>query len=176
MGGKSKQKGSEFEREICRKLSLWVTHGTQKDAFWRSAMSGGRATLGRNKGQPIRQAGDITAVAPEGHVLTNRFYIECKFYKDLNLDSFFLMGKGTLAAHWRQVVKEAASHDKQPLLIAKQNLKPALLVALAPVATSHNSRRLVEVSDIKCQVYLLEEVLSIKFHNMRNRLDYAKAP
>src|SRR5215216_6431446 len=38
-------KGPQWEREVCRALSLWVTNGERVDVFWRSAMSGGRATV-----------------------------------------------------------------------------------------------------------------------------------
>ena len=53
--GYGKQKGGEYERTVCKKLSLWVSNGTRDDIFWRSAMSGGRATLQRKKGIIISQ-------------------------------------------------------------------------------------------------------------------------
>ena len=40
-------KGSEFEREMCKCLSLWWTDSKRDDVFWRSAQSGGRAPRGR---------------------------------------------------------------------------------------------------------------------------------
>jgi hypothetical protein len=48
--GGGKQKGSQFERDVCRELSLWVSHGKQEDVYWRSAMSGGRSTVAALKG------------------------------------------------------------------------------------------------------------------------------
>jgi len=38
------QKGSTFEREFCRTLSLWASSGSDQDIFWRTVGSGGRAT------------------------------------------------------------------------------------------------------------------------------------
>jgi len=72
-------KGSNFEREICRKLSLWYSKGTSDELFWRSAMSGGMATVRRKKGQTTTaHAGDITAVDDRGAELLKHCVIECK--------------------------------------------------------------------------------------------------
>jgi hypothetical protein len=136
-------------------------------------MSGGRATVARNRGEKIRQSGDITAVAPEGHCLTDRFYIECRFYKDLALESFFLHRRGTLAKHWRQVVREANSHDKEPWLIAKQNNRPILLVTATrsvtlmydPMAYTFTPAS-VYFGSAACQVWLLADVLKTKYQAM----------
>lgn len=119
-----KQKGSQFERDICKALSLWVSKGVSIDLYWRSAMSGGRATVKRGQ---VRQAGDITAVAPEGHALTNRFYCECKAYKSLTLDCL-VTGKGALIDFWKIAVKEAKSHSKLPMLIFKRNHWPVIVI------------------------------------------------
>lgn len=72
-------KGSPFEREICRRLSEWWTHGERDDIFWRSAASGGRATVRSKQGKStFGQYGDITAVDPIGQPLTRALCIECK--------------------------------------------------------------------------------------------------
>lgn len=117
-----KQKGSQFERDICKSLSLWVTGGKSIDVFWRSAMSGGRATV---KQGLVRQAGDITSVAPEGHALTNPFYLECKHLKKITLDSF-LTGRGELINIWQKTVLEAVKYDRIPVLIFRQNRWPTV--------------------------------------------------
>ena len=64
-------------------------------------MSGGRATVAKGK---VRQAGDITAVAPEGHAFVDTFFIECKSYKNLSLDCL-IKGKGDLIDFWQIAVK-----------------------------------------------------------------------
>src|ERR1700726_4969976 len=77
-GGKSK--GSGFERQVCRQLSLWITHGRHQDTLWRRGLSGGRGAVNRKLGIGNRtQCGDISAVSPEGHKLTDLFVVECKF-------------------------------------------------------------------------------------------------
>lgn len=129
MSSRSKQKGAAFEREICTRLSEWITRGAKADCFWRSAMSGGRATFGaRTKGEHhSRQAGDICSVSPEGHVLTDQFYIELKHVKDLQIDRL-LERTGALYRFWDIARIEAARYDKRPMLIAKQNNMPILLL------------------------------------------------
>lgn len=142
----SKAKGSQFEREVCKALSLWVTHGQREDVFWRSAMSGGRATVAHKKGQSNRQAGDICAVAPEGHALLANFYIECKHVKSLDLDSFFVKNTGALAKFWEVAYRGASlSGARTPMIVAKQNGWPILVFSLIPSTTRLMAGRGVEV-------------------------------
>jgi len=121
--GGGKQKGSTFEREMCKKLSLWVSEGKHDDLFWRSAMSGGRATVRAKKGQTTASGhGDITAVTPGGNVLTDKYVIECKSYADLEWSSF-VYGKGFVWKTWEILCKISYENSKIPFLILKQNKK-----------------------------------------------------
>lgn len=168
-----KQKGSEFERQICKKLSLWVTDGKRTDVFWRTAMSGGRATVANAKGESVRQLGDITAVAPEGHALSNPLVLECKFYKTLDIASFIIAGKGKLATFWRQTARLAYKHGRQPWLIAKENHTPALLVTLLiddtikriapknPGWAEAQPRCKMQIDNNPCQIWLLDDLLRL---------------
>ena len=132
--GGSKSKGNSFERFVCKSLSLWITNGKKADCLWRSAISGGRATVARKRGELVRQAGDICSVSPEGHSLTDVYYIECKSYKDLRLDSF-VFGKGPLAKFWKETIAQANHYQKKPMLIAKSNNVP-ILVLTRDITTS----------------------------------------
>lgn len=76
-GGSSK--GSSFEREICKLLSLWWTSGERDDIFWRTAGSGGRATNRMKRGMSTSGAyGDLTFVDPIGADLLKLFCFELK--------------------------------------------------------------------------------------------------
>ena len=128
--GSGKAKGAQFERDTCVQLSLWVSGGKHQDLFWRSAMSGGRATQGRKSGVMLRrQAGDVTATSAEGCNLTDTFLVECKHYRSLDLMGFLLKEKGNLAAFWKVLMVEALNYNKVPLLIAKQNFYPTIVVS-----------------------------------------------
>jgi hypothetical protein len=120
--GGGKQKGAQYERDVCVKLSRWVSGGAREDLFWRSAMSGGRATLGKRKGIDLAaQAGDITATHVHGHVLTDSYLVECKRYADLNFGAFLSKGVGPLAKFWEVAVAEAVKHDRVPMLIVRED-------------------------------------------------------
>ena len=121
MGSHSKNKGSSFERSICKRLSLWISNGTAEDCLWRSAMSGGRSTVAGKRGVKLsRQAGDISAVSPEGHALTDKFFVECKHVHKLDVQGL-VTGKGLLWSFWVEACSQAATYSKEPLLIAKQD-------------------------------------------------------
>lgn len=76
-------KGSCFERELCKQLSLWWTKGLglvpRDDIFWRSSQSGGRATQRAKSGKTtFGSYGDIAFVDPIGAPLLKLFTIELK--------------------------------------------------------------------------------------------------
>jgi hypothetical protein len=147
--GGGKNKGSSFEREICVKLSLWMSKGKQEDIFWRSAMSGGRSTVSFNKGKRLAaQAGDISCVHPSGAPLIEKFMIECKAYRDLNYVGL-LTRRGRLVEFWLEARRNANRYSKMPLLIAKQNQQPTVvclpakglaLLGVEPLITAHHLR------------------------------------
>ena len=126
--GGGKQKGASFERHVCKQLSKWMSHGTREDLYWRSAMSGGRATLSLGKGTRLAaQAGDITAIDPTGEPLTRQFLLECKHYRNLQFAGL-LNGTGEISHFWKKLVKDADGYNKGPLLIARQNSYPTIAV------------------------------------------------
>jgi len=75
----AKGKGSAFEREFCKDLSLWWTFGEREDVFWRSSNSGGRATVRASAGKTtVGQHGDVAATDEIGIPLLNLVTIELK--------------------------------------------------------------------------------------------------
>ncbi len=75
----SSQKGSSFERTICKQLSLWWTDGDRDDVFWRTSGSGARATMRSKSGRGTKnQYGDIQATDPIGQPLIDLCTIEIK--------------------------------------------------------------------------------------------------
>lgn len=158
--GGGKAKGASFERKCCVALSLWISHGEHEDLLWRSAMSGGRATVAAKLGKNLRrQAGDVSAVSIEGCSLTGMFYLECKHVKRLSLEKFIIDGKGPLANYWRTACVEAKKHHKKPMLIAKQNLLPTLVVTRINVLPLNP---LVTIEGV-CEVCLLDALLATTY-------------
>jgi hypothetical protein len=85
------QKGSAFERKICKELSLWYTNGVSDAYFWRTAMSGGRATVrGRQGKKTANSAGDIGALDPAGAMLLKHITFELKKgYNNVQIQKIF---------------------------------------------------------------------------------------
>lgn len=78
-GGGSSGKGSSYEREICRQLSLWWSGGSRDDIFWRSSGSGARAKVrGRAGRATAGQHGDVAATDPIGAGFIDVFTVEIK--------------------------------------------------------------------------------------------------
>lgn len=78
-GGGGSGKGSEYEREMCKLLSMWWTGEARDDVFWRSSGSGGRAKArGRAGVATMGQHGDVSATDPIGQPLIDLLTIEIK--------------------------------------------------------------------------------------------------
>ena len=164
--GGGNQKGSSFERKICKALSLWVSNGEHEDLFWRTAMSGGRATVARKKGRSVRQSGDICAVDKDGHPFTDKWYIETKAYKKIDFDSFIIKRKGKLAKWWTICKREAKHYERNPMLIVKQNGWPWLVVTKCH-AVSHWCK--FYVTDLMVDITLFDDMLEQPYENTRHQ-------
>ncbi len=122
-----KSKGSEFERVISKKLSLWWTDNERSDVFWRTSNSGGRHTIRKRKGEETyNQSGDICSIDPIGQPFSDKIYLECKSYKSINIWSLFT-GKGLLVDWWNRANEIAKEEGKKVFLITKENSRPVLL-------------------------------------------------
>lgn len=75
----NRQKGTQFERKLCRQLSLWWSSTNQDDLFWRTASSGGRATRRTQQGKRTTgHYGDIQSTDPSSAPLMRFTTIEAK--------------------------------------------------------------------------------------------------
>lgn len=132
-------KGSSFEREICRQLSMWWTDGARDDVFWRSAASGSMATSRmRRKGKTTAgQHGDIQATDPIGKALTDFWSIELKRgYKQWSpfdvIDAKPDAAKQTFTKFVEQATEACTSSGAYaPMLIARRDRRDA--VVMTPV-------------------------------------------
>ncbi len=124
-GGKSK--GSAFERDVAVGLSRWISNNERDDLLWRSSQSGGRATTARKSKKEYKtQAGDFSAIHPLGQPFLDKFYLEAKFYRNLQYPSI-LTDTGHLVKFWKSTISEANSYKRHPMLIAKQNRMPTVV-------------------------------------------------
>jgi len=123
MGGSSK--GSQFERDLCRTLSLHFSNGTADDWFWRTSGSGSRATNLSASGKDLTkyQVGDMAPIRPEGVPLCDVFSFEFKFYSGIDLHGIFhsVAPERSLLSFWAKCVRDAEASERVPAMVTKVN-------------------------------------------------------
>ena len=139
-------KGQDFERQVCRTLSLWWTDGEDADVFWRNRV---RST--KQSPDAKHQLGDVTALKAVGAPLVERFSIEIKTgysktkkgmrTRNIPWDLLDLLdgkkdGKKTLLEFWAQCTKDAELSCKRPMLIFKRDFhEPVICLENSIVST-----------------------------------------
>ena len=143
--GKS-SKGSAFEREICKKLSLWWTHKERDDIFWRTAGSGARATVRGRKGKSTAgHYGDIMAVDSIGadliKVLT--FELKCGYTRFTFMDLLDKLDHAALQEYEKWIMQAMESQRQAGSLfwavIHRRTRRKTLLYAPISLFKSLNS-------------------------------------
>jgi hypothetical protein len=127
-------KGPNFERELCRMFSLWISNGKTKDILWRTHGSGGFATNLRKQGRVVHfQGGDIGLLDPQnatGIEFLQNFIVEAKH---LQMQYFWPGAAGWLMLEkfWTKVNKEG--EGRVPLLVVKINFQETLVFMPTPI-------------------------------------------
>lgn len=123
-------KGSAFERQIGRSLSLWLTKGERADLFSRNVLSGGRFTLAIKAGAEFSQPGDLAPAHPAAFRFTSRYMVEAKHWKTLHLHQLFCLPfkRTALGKVWEKSSADAAKAGLKPFVIAKQNHLSTLVI------------------------------------------------
>jgi hypothetical protein len=117
-------KGGNFERDIAKYLTKWLTGKVKPYAYWRTPGSGSLATLSEEN-KDI--SGDIYPLKMEACFFTDRFNIECKKgYPKTNFHQHLKDNKNfEIRDFWEQCVVDANRANKHPMLIfAKKTFKP----------------------------------------------------
>ncbi len=125
--GGGANKGADFERLICRELSLWISRGARADLFTRNKASGGAFTTAmRRRDAEHGQPGDIAPTEIEALEFTRIFAIECKHYRNLELISYMHDVRAkSLLGQIIALAKRQAKHAKRHfIVIAKENNRP----------------------------------------------------
>lgn len=133
-------KGPNFEREICKRLSLWLTAGERDDVLWRTHGSGARATRRYKSGKSLRgQEGDISAVDSAGQAFCNNWIVSLKTgycrkgYFDV-LDVLDSRKKTPIFLKWWREIKELATRvGRKPLLIFRRERRSPVFVVDTPL-------------------------------------------
>ena len=124
-------KGGDFEREVSKTLTRWLTGKEKPYMYWRMPGSGGLATIHEeNRGL----TGDIRSLHPDAEFLTDCFSIECKtgyprtsFWQHFkNLKNF------SIKEFWQQCVNDAYKANKRPMLIYRKKGQQIILGICKP--------------------------------------------
>jgi len=121
-------KGSKFERDLAKDLSLWWTRGEDQYVFTRRGGSGGAL---RDRQGKSSASGDLAADKEVGKHFLNLYSIEAKFYADLSPQFWKLIhgeGAKTLTDFWLQARNAANPYKRHALLILKSNGKKPLCI------------------------------------------------
>ena len=128
--GRSKEKGSSFEREVGRQLSRWVSKDARSDLFTRNVLSGGDFTRrSKTTSSELGMPGDLMARHPLAFQFAQTFMVECKHYKELGLASFIFdrTGSSFLSKTLAYAQLQASQASQHYMVVAKQNYVPTLL-------------------------------------------------
>lgn len=111
-------KGTPFERKICKLLSKWCSGGKSDAIFWRTSISGGRATVRAKKGlETPNSYGDVCAIDPLGIPLMDLVSIELKrgYSKQLTLQDLLDSNQNEplLLKFWKQAERDRVLGKRQ---------------------------------------------------------------
>lgn len=164
----SAQKGGAYERELAKKLSLWISAGVRDDLLWRSVGSGGHWTKISKKAQLVKEtqsestfkdhAGDLTYIHKDGKPFIDAVGIESKRRNNPQTEKFLLniASKKSLSEWWNTHLGICKNLDRAAMLVSKENLHPAILVTDFHI-TPNLPYTYVSSSD--CYVYLFEDYI-----------------
>lgn len=107
-------KGGQFERAFCKRLSLWWTGQKRDDIFWRTASSGGRATVRiRQSRSTAGGYGDICALHPSGEPLLDVGVFELKRGYNKHSVHDLLDRPSTVMPEWEKFIGQAIESARQ---------------------------------------------------------------
>jgi len=122
-------KGSSYERDLSKKLSLWISDGEDDSWCWRTASSGGRATIrAKTNRKTSGAAGDIRATDPRAEWFFKLFSVEAKKgYASATIDSMIDSKQKVpmIVQFWEQACGSCNISDSlyPVVILAKDNRK-----------------------------------------------------
>lgn len=138
-------KGGDFERDISKYFTFWLTGKYKPYKFWRMPGSGGLATIHE---ECANLSGDIRSLDKDGEFLTNTFSIECKngYPKSSFWQHFKDIKNFKLKDFWIQCFFDSKKAGKNPMLIyRKKGQKPIVGIT---IEASSLLNQLVPLNDL----------------------------
>lgn len=161
-------KGGDFERDISKFLSKWLTGKTKPYQYWRMPGSGSFATIHEEN---MGMSGDIRALTPNASFLTDFFSIELKtgYPKTSFWQHFKDIKNFNIKLFWEQCVGDAKKSDREPMLIyRKKGKKPVVGI------TSNVEMFIREKLDINSIAIRFKELPTIILYDRNDFFDLIK--
>jgi len=145
--------GTNFEREIAKEISLWLTNNQDNKIVWRTVTSGGWYTTENNKSNNLSiptQAGDLTVINPTYSIFSDNLYIELKKRKNVSFWCIFNneYSKDSLLGIWEDTVDKSKKLEKFPVLIIRQTYNKHILFV-----TNDELKDKIDVCNIEPRMY-----------------------
>lgn len=161
-------KGGDFEREISKFLTKWLTGKEKPYKYWRQDASGGLATI---HAENIHLTGDICSLTRDADFLTNIFSIECKTgYPKTSFWQHFIPTKFALEEFWKQCVNDTPQNKYPMLIYRKLRRKP--IVGINNIIQDKLSELLVDLNVI--YVKWNNELDSLCLYDMKDFFERVK--
>jgi len=170
MAKNSKRIGNNFEREIAKKLSLWITKGERDDVLWRNLDSGSRSTTRKKQGLTSIQDGDFVATDLTYDWFTKALYIDSKCYKEFNP---FIINESNIKSNaifqqWIKVCNDCPD-TKVPLMVChiRDRRTPQFVVVSSNF--NYNVQKSIMIyyfndksigNNYGCMIFLLDDFLA----------------
>ena len=155
MGRKCKNKGSNFERHISKKLSLWISKGEDDSWVWRTSSSGARAKVRSKSGKGTSNSGgDLKAENIEAfHIFKNCSWELKNGYG--NYCILDVLDKNTknpkqVEKFYIQAKEDAnSSKKKYPILILKRDRSKEIILMPTKLFTLLKKKSSKDINKIK---------------------------
>ena len=113
----NKRTGNNYERQVAKQLSLWLTDGQSDDVCWRDIGSGNRATIRAKQGKTSTRSGDFVPTDLNYKWFFDAFFVDSKCYKEWN--PVFInesnIKSNSIFNQWVKVIEE--SQGRIPFMI-----------------------------------------------------------
>ena len=146
------RKGGAYEREVGKKLSLWMTNGKTNNEFIRSVSSGGWAN--KNKWQ----VGDLAPNGKDGRRLLEHFGVECKNREEFEWRHCWTSDNPKMFEWWGKIIEEVDEYGMIPMLIYRKNYVPEVIGLWDFFFPEEKREQFDRIMDIKFKDYTITVV------------------
>ena len=169
-------KGGNWERDISKFLTKWLTGSEKPYKYWRMPGSGSLSTIHEEN---VDLSGDIRSLAPEAEFLTDIFSIEAKI--GYPHTSFFQHFKGVknfnIKDFWIQCINDASHNNKRGMLIYKKIREKSILGIENDTKEmlERINPKLKDLPSLQLKFNTIDNLCDIIFYNMKEFFNVIKS-